>query len=221
MFSPKLYVSCHLSCIKIKFSDIFRAQNLQFTHESVRTKLTPKSNNIPNLEHPGQSTREGCEAISSKIDHAVLDFNFVKKTRLFSCMLSLRRCLRRCACMCAHVWTCSCARTHQSDVGSRVCARVCLCVWYGGGSDPEEGFSTLRARSWGDVLVGGRPRGRCGVATKTERWPLKTTRTHMEDVLLGNRRESHMVGPPTPGSGSAHLHRGSSQLPTDQGGITA
>ena len=35
------------------------------------------------------------------------------------------------------------------------------------------------------------------MATKTERWPLKTTRTHMEDVLLGNRRESHMVGPAT------------------------
>ena len=112
--------------------------------------------------------------------------------------------------VCARVDVFLRARAHQSDVGLRVCARVCLCVWYGGGSDPEEGFSTLRARSWGDVLVGGRPRGRCGVATKTERWPLKTTRTHMEDVLLGNRRESHMVGPPTPGSGSAHLHRGSS-----------
>ena len=42
--------------------------------------------------------------------------------------------------VCARVDVFLRARAHQSDVGLRVCARVCLCVWYGGGSDAEESF---------------------------------------------------------------------------------
>ena len=49
------------------------------------------------------------------------------------------------------------------------------------------------ARSLGDVLVCGRPGGRCGVATDPERWTFKTTHTEIEDVLLGRRREGDKV----------------------------